>query len=99
MKKIIVTIGLLIVLATTLCGCNTDVPYKEPTIHNNEYFDETLSYDQYGNITQRIITNKKTNNSYIYTYYYIRDNGTFLLSKTVIATIDETGAITVTEEE
>lgn len=98
MKKIIVTIGILFVLVTTLCGCNTE-PYKEPTIHNNEYFDETLSYDQYGNITQRIITNKKTNNSYIYTYYYIYENGYFLLSKTEITTIDETGTITVTEEE
>ena len=99
MKKIIVTIGILFVLVTTLCGCDTTTTYKEPTAYNNEYFEETLSYDQYGNITQRIIINKKTNDSYIYTYYYVRDNGIFLLSKTEILTIDETGAITITENE
>jgi hypothetical protein len=99
MKKMIATIGILFVLVTTLCGCDTTTTYKEPTVYNNEYFEETLSYDQYGNITQRIITNKTTEVSYIYTYYYVRDNGIFLLSRTEIATIDETGAITITANE
>lgn len=99
MKKMIVTISILFVLVATLCGCENLTNYKEPTVYNNEHFEEIISYDKYGNITQRIITDKRTTKSYIYTYYYVRDNGTFLLSKTTIATINETGAITVTEEE
>lgn len=96
MKKQII-ISLMISIMLFLCGCS--VKQQETTTHSTEFYEETLSYDSYGNISQRIIVNKQTNCSYIYTYYYIYDNGFFILNKTEVSTIDGNGDITITQEE